>query len=98
MNDQKPKWWKTLVNVIVQEVGTELKAQNARIAAMEAKMEEFTYKGVWETGTVYRQHNSVTDNGSLWICVSPHSTQRPGDSQDWKLAVKRGKDGRDARP
>jgi integrin beta 3 len=68
------------------------------MAALEGRIQQFAYRGVWETGTVYRQHNSVTDGGSLWICVSEQTVQRPGDGQNWRLAVKRGKDGRDARP
>lgn len=98
MTDTKPKWWMTIINAISEEVAAQLKAQNARIAALEARMDQFQYRGVWDAGTVYRQSNCVSDGGSMWICMAAQSTQRPGDGPDWRLAVKRGKDGRDVRP
>lgn len=96
---------KRVVEIMTAETKNALSTRDSRIAALEKRMAamegriaEFAYKGVWQAGTVYRECNSVTDNGSLWICISQQSTQRPGDGQDWRLAVKRGKDGRDARP
>lgn len=92
----KRSLWKVLVDEMVGSLHGRLKAQDARIAALERRIAEFKYCGVWRGGAVYRQHNSVTDGGSLWICVSEETTQRPGDGPDWRLAVKRGKDGRGA--
>lgn len=97
-NKNTKVWWKKILDVVLDEVGAKIKEQNARITALERRISEFKYCGVWQPGTVYRECNSVTDSGSLWICVSPQTTQRPGDGPDWRLAVKRGKDGKDARP
>ncbi len=91
-------WWKRVLGVVVEEVAAKLKEQNARIAALEDRIAEFKYRGIWQSGIVYRECNSVTDNGSLWICMARESTQRPGNGSDWRLAVKRGKDGKDVRP
>lgn len=111
--DDKPKhpWTKPIrrmAEIVVEEMAAALKTRDARIrdleariAALESRISEFSYKGVWRPATVYRESNSVTDNGSLWFCRVPQSTQRPGDGSDWQLAVKRGRDGRngrDARP
>jgi len=91
-------WWRRVLGVVVEEVAAKLKEQNARIAALEARISEFKYCGVWQSGMSYRECNSVTDDGSIWICMARESTQRPGNGPDWRLAVKRGKDGRDVRP
>lgn len=96
--EQKPKWWQPLVKAIVAEVSEVIKEQNKRIDALESRMAQFGYKGVWQPGLVYRESNFVTDDGSIWACIKEQTTQRPGSGPDWRLAVKRGKDGRDARP
>lgn len=97
-NKETKQWWKKIIDVVAQEVGAQLKAQNARIAALEAHVREFKYCGIWQADAVFRRHNSVTQDGSVWICVCEQTLQRPGDGSDWRLAVKRGKDGKDARP
>lgn len=91
------QWWKKILDPVLEEVGAVLKEQNKRIAALEAKLMEFGYKGVWQPGIVYRESNFVTDGGSIWVCIKDQSTRRPGDGGDWRLAVKRGRDGKDAR-
>ena len=52
------------------------------------------YTGLHEQGKGYKKNQFVTCNGSLWACLKP-THQRPGDTSDWQLAVKRGKDGKD---
>ena len=54
-------------------------------------------KGTWKTGVDYQKGDTVTVAGSLWICQS-NSQDRPGTSGAWRLAVKRGSDGKDLRP
>lgn len=51
------------------------------------------YRGVWKDGAFARGDN-VTLNGHVWIAGCDTSA-KPGDSEDWRLAVKRGRDGRD---
>jgi len=95
---------KRVVEIIAAETKSALSTRDARLnglekrmAALESSIAEFAYKGVWQPATVYRRHNSVTDGGGLWIFVGELTVQRPGEGQDWRLAVKRGKDGRDCR-
>jgi len=53
--------------------------------------------GVWKEGKDYVPGDAVTLGGSLFIAQAA-TTAKPGKSDDWRLAVKRGSDGRDARP
>lgn len=51
--------------------------------------------GVWKEGVGYVKGDGVTSGGSFWIAQADTST-KPGKSPDeWRLAVKRGNDGRD---
>ena len=52
--------------------------------------------GVWKDGTAYSKGDGVTSGGSFWIAQS-ETASRPGKSDEWRLAVKRGNDGRDYR-
>lgn len=51
--------------------------------------------GVW-TQREYAVGDSVSHGGSLFIAQTT-TTAKPGQSDDWRLAVKRGNDGRDHR-
>ena len=53
--------------------------------------------GVWKEGTSYVAGDGVTLGGSFFIAQTA-TTAKPGKSDDWRLAVKRGNDGRDYRP
>ena len=53
--------------------------------------------GVWKEGTAYVAGDGVTLGGSFFIAQAD-TTAKPGASDDWRLAVKRGNDGRDYRP
>lgn len=64
---------------------------DARIRALEEA--PFEYTGVHETGKSYRRNQFVTHGGSMWAARCD-TTQRPGDGNDWRLAVKKGADGR----
>jgi hypothetical protein len=55
------------------------------------------YKGVWSPSNDYELGDTCTHDGSCWIATIQNKGLRPGDGQTWKLIVKRGKDGRDAR-
>jgi Collagen triple helix repeat (20 copies) len=53
--------------------------------------------GVWREGKDYAGGDGVTLGGSFFIAQTD-TTAKPGASDDWRLAVKRGSDGRDYRP
>ena len=52
--------------------------------------------GVWKEGANYVAGDAVSHGGSLFIAQAD-TTARPGKSDEWRLAVKRGNDGRDYR-
>jgi len=52
--------------------------------------------GVW-TERTYAAGDSVSHGGSLFI-AQKETSEKPEKSDDWRLAVKRGRDGRDLRP
>lgn len=51
--------------------------------------------GVFKGGTSYEAGDGVTYGGSWWIAQKATS-EVPGNSDAWRLAVKRGRDGKDA--
>lgn len=57
------------------------------------------YRGVYKDGTDYRCGDLVTWGGSVWHCEVSLTSARPdAGNADWKLAVKRGANGRDGLP
>lgn len=55
------------------------------------------YHGVYEPDTTYDADDMVTFGGSVWV-AGAETMSKPGtEGSPWKLAVKKGRDGRDAR-
>jgi hypothetical protein len=51
--------------------------------------------GIHKTGDAYQLGDVVTRGGSYWVAkVATRGT--PGESPDWRLVVKRGRDGKDS--
>lgn len=68
------------------------------------KVKEFTlakptladwYRGVWREGT-YKRGDWVTWGGSMFLAIAA-TDSKPATSEDWRLVVKHGQDGRDRR-
>jgi hypothetical protein len=57
-----------------------------------------SYCGVFESGTTYDRGDLVTLGGCVWHCNGTTATRPGAGSKDWTLAVKCGRDGRDAPP
>jgi hypothetical protein len=56
------------------------------------------YLDIWKQGDSYADGDAVTYDGSMWICRKP-TKSKPGEyNNDWRLAVKRGRNGKDAEP
>ena len=60
------------------------------------KLDTVLDQGVWRDGD-YEKGDAVTYGGSLWIAQVDDPKDAPGTSKDWRLAVKKGRDGRDLR-
>jgi hypothetical protein len=63
-------------------------------AEIKLSIADFGDKGVWHQD-FYRKNNMVTFGGSLWI-AQQDTDSKPGEDASWRLAVKRGQNGRDA--
>jgi hypothetical protein len=51
--------------------------------------------GIHKTGEQYEKGDAVTRGGSYWV-ANVNTKATPGESPDWRLVVKRGRDGKDA--
>ncbi|SIT53153.1 hypothetical protein BQ8794_100044 [Mesorhizobium prunaredense] len=69
-----------------------------RLAEIESRA-TLSYKGVWDRDVAYRHGDVCTHQGSSWHCELDHAQGlQPGEGIGWKLMVKKGRDGKDARP
>lgn len=58
----------------------------------------FKDMGVFREETDYLKGHGTTFGGSFWIAQKDAPQGKPGLSDDWRLAVKRGRDGKDGAP
>lgn len=79
-------------DVMVNVLEKSLRPIFKRVESLEAQLEQRKYFGVWDHG-LYKEHNMVTHSGSLWIALRD-TTSKPGETDDWQLAAKRGRDAR----
>lgn len=79
---------KEMVRPVVKEVHDEDMATRPQLV----------YREVWRPGEQYALGNLVTWGGSLWHCNAAGTKAKPGDGggNDWRLVVKKGRDGKDA--
>lgn len=54
--------------------------------------------GVFREDSTYEKGDGVSFGGSFWIAQKDAPQGRPGMSADWRLAVKKGRDGKDWSP
>jgi hypothetical protein len=52
-------------------------------------------RGVYSDGKAYAQGDFVTWAGSTWVAQTADATEKPGTGKQWRLAVKRGSNGKD---
>lgn len=89
------KYTPMLTEGVKDRIERDLAPLHARIAALESKLSNFGYKGVWRDGNAADVGNFYTFGGSVWHCNEP-TTERPGTSAAWTLAVKRGRSAKDS--
>ena len=84
----------------IEERAAETERRSAqRVQRLEERMDAATglrYLGTHDPGEVYEPGDGVTHGGSLWVARA-RTSSKPGTDDTWTLAIKRGKDGRDAR-
>lgn len=69
-------------------------AKGDRLEREEFSLPVVIDRGTWKEGKTYQPGDGVTAGGSYWIAQTETSA-RPETSKDWRLAVKRGRDGKD---
>jgi hypothetical protein len=75
----------------------ELEKVTAEMQAAQAKSLADFYRGVWQPAGRYERGDVVTWQGGMWIAFRSTET-KPGDGDSgWQLAVKAGRDGRNAK-
>jgi hypothetical protein len=93
---------KELIDLIRQHVAVVTKPLRDRIEELERKIVELQtkgveYKGVWQRACSYERGAIVTSDGSMWACVqNVGPNTRPGQSQNWQLCCRAGRDAKDA--
>jgi len=84
------------IDEFAEAIATVLRPLLKRIEKLEKELEarnDFVDRGVWSAGLVARKNHGVTHEGSYWICQKA-TMEKPGHNSDWRLAVKRGRDGK----
>jgi hypothetical protein len=72
------------------------RAESAKVKELEQRP-AVEYRGIWAAGEVYHKGDLVTRNGSIWHAEIDSRGVAPGEGAAWRLAVIRGRDGRDLR-
>lgn len=91
-----------LVETLGQLAGDRLRGHDDRLAALEQRLAQveatkgIAYRGIWTEGTLYSRGDFATRGGSCWH-ANCETYSKPGESPDWTLAVKCGRDGKDLR-
>lgn len=86
---------------VTNPVGERLKALDERIGELEKELKAggpnlaHAYKGAWMYGA-YKRGSLVTHSGSIFLALKD-TDEKPATSDAWKLVVKAGRDGKDAR-
>ena len=88
----------------IEDFAIEMKGRRLMVGMMiggqpvtrEIKLDIPLDAGVWRTGVAYEKSDVVTYSGSVFIAQCDRPSGKPGESKDWRLMVKRGRDGKDA--
>jgi hypothetical protein len=53
------------------------------------------YRGPWKHDDDFHLDDMVSCGGAGWICMVEGAKDKPGDSKQWQLFVRKGRDGKD---
>ena len=88
---------KSMGQAVADAINAKFKNFADRLSALEQKTKGFTYRGIWSETDTYDPGDFVTKGGGLWHCNSTTQGYAPGESNNWTLAVQRGRNGKDRR-
>lgn len=83
-----------LARVIPRMLDLRSRSLEERIGAIEQR--GVMYRGVWQRQAAYEIGDLATHRGSCWHANEPTVGAEPGSGPAWSLAVKAGRDGKDA--
>lgn len=96
-----------LAQSIAAAIASQVGPLRTRVATLEQQLATVTTDlqehpplragGVWRPRTAFAAGEAVTYDGSLWICTTAHTAGDRFQHDHWRLAVKRGRDAKDAR-
>ena len=84
------------IGPVIRELNSQVKDLTARVKELESQPRAHD-AGTWHAGAMYEAGALVTFGGSGWICTTAHIATAEFDHGCFRLFVKRGKDGKDAR-
>ena len=87
----------TVTQDSVREFSVTLSKSSGASAVQKFSLPVQVYKGVYREGEPYEANDTATWAGSVWVCNKDATTDKPGTSDDWTLAVKAGRAGKDLR-
>jgi hypothetical protein len=73
-------------------------ARGELIKEFKLRLPRFKDKGIYREEEIYLQGDGVTYGGSFSIAQKDGPQGRPGESDDWRLAVRKGRDGKHFQP
>jgi hypothetical protein len=91
------KTLKTTLDGIAMFVDKRVRPMEKRIAALEARLAQQRYVGTWSQGAEYKSGNSISHGGCVWVALEDTSAKPGTANNGWVLAVKKGRDGKDAK-
>ena len=68
-----------------------IEALERRVAELEARPQALAYGGTWSAGQESKKGLFYTDRGQVWFAQET-TRDRPGETNAWTLAVRRGQD------
>ncbi|MCE8052282.1 hypothetical protein HOP61_13305 [Halomonas daqingensis] len=98
--------WECIVDgvksVEIEQTDTKAFTIKTLMSSGEEQAQVFTlpvtvYKGTYVESESYTKGDLVTWGGSVWHSEIEENTTKPGAGEEWKLAVKKGQNGRDLR-
>lgn len=67
--------------------------QGENVKESKLKLAHVLDRGIWKEGNIYERGDGTTYGGSFWI-AQKSTDDKPGTSESWRLAVKKGRDGK----
>lgn len=79
----------------LRELAIQLRRTSGNLLVIRRYFPIPIYEKVWEEGREYRKGSVVSRGGSMWHCNTDRTRVAPnGQTSDWTLCVKEGRDGR----